>query len=82
MNDEPRPARCFYLTIHFGTRNTNRCQAPVGWWGVIRTADGATYRVLSCDVHADHLEDRRALPKCIDAADSTTDRVIMFSWNR
>ena len=81
MNDasQPGPARCFYLTIHFGERRPSRCQAPIRWHGVIRTADGTTHRVLSCDAHAEHLDDRKPVTRRVDAVNTTTDRVVMLS---
>jgi hypothetical protein len=73
------PARCFYLTIHFGQGESSPCQAPVRWHGVIRTADGTAHRVLSCDAHAEHLDDRKPVTRRVDAVNTTTDRVVMLS---
>jgi hypothetical protein len=83
VNDEPRPgpARCFQLTIHFGMSTTNPCRAPIAWQGVIRTADGLAYRVLSCEVHANRLEDRQPCSSRFDPADNATDPFAVFSQN-
>jgi hypothetical protein len=67
VSDESQPGavRCFYLTIRFDDRGIERCEAPVCWHGVIRTVDGATFRVLSCDTHATTIEGREQLTEAV-----------------
>ena len=71
------PARCFAI-IDTGTGQPTRCKAVVAWRGLVRSADGATHHVLSCEKHVEHVEGSAPFSGNVEASGAASDRVVML----
>jgi hypothetical protein len=76
MNPSTSPRRCFAMVRPRDGRPA-RCPLPACWHGLLHPPEGGSYRVFSCDDHADGIEDRFPITR-VAAADTTPDRVTML----